>query len=101
MKQLTRKQAIKFYKSEIWKDMTDDDLVKMQLFQKRLSMPFSIFHEAITRVLNRDVYTHEFADSKTLQLEYLGEKEPPTLEEIMDIIPKEKRIFIQIEKEEI
>ena len=57
-------------------------------------MPFGVYKSAIERVLNRPVYTNEFAHAELLQKEFLGEKKPPTLEEIFAAIPEKKRIFI-------
>lgn len=95
--QLTKEQAIAFADSKIWEHWTDDQIVRLQLFQQRLAVPFSRFHEAIEKVLGRPVYTHEFGfNYKGLVLEYLGEKETPTLQEIIDLIPAEKRIVINI-----
>lgn len=94
MKQLTREQAIAFAESECYEDWTPEQIVRFQLFQQKLCMPFSVFHEAIEKVLNRPVYTHEFAFMDNLVKEFLGEKPAPTLEEIVELIPKEKRIII-------
>lgn len=94
MSALTREQAIKIAESEIWKDMTDDQKVKFQLFEERLCMPFAEFHGAVERVLGRSVWTHEFAAWDSLKKEYLGEKPAPTFEEIMNQIPAEKRLLI-------
>lgn len=99
MKQLTKEAAIKFYESGVWKDMSDDDIVKMQLWQKRLCVPLSVFHECITNVLNRPVYTHEFAHMNLLQEEYMGTRDTPTFEDIMNLIPKDKLTVINIERE--
>ena len=97
MKQFSKEQAIKFYNSEVWKDMSDKDLVKFQLFQDRLCMPFEVFHATMSKILKRDIYTHEFGLNRDgLTKEYLGEKEPPTFEEIMNLIPVEKIILIEI-----
>ena len=96
MKQLTKKQAIKFSESKVWETWTDEEIVRFQLFQEKLCMDFSRFHEAISKVLDRDVYTHEFADTDSLKEEYLGSKEPPTLDEIINLIPEDKRIIIQL-----
>jgi len=74
--------------------MSDADLVKMQLFQDRLCMPFNEFHRAIESVLGRPVWTHEFGSRGNLKAEYLGEKAAPTFDEIMALIPEEKRILI-------
>lgn len=68
-----------------------------QLFEPLLCMPFDIFHEAVEKTLNRSVFTHEFGlNWKGLQKEILGEKDPPTFTEIIDLIPEEKRIIITI-----
>lgn len=57
-------------------------------------MPFDVYQLAAERVFNRAIYTHEFANPNLLQKEFLGEKEPPTLDEIFASIPEKKRIFI-------
>jgi len=74
IKQLTKEQAIKMYESEIWKDMSLEQIGKFQLFQDLLCVPFDKFHEAIEKLLNRPVWTHEFAFKDELIKEYLGEK---------------------------
>jgi hypothetical protein len=93
VKQLTKEQAIAFYNSEVWKDMSDLQIAQMQLFQKFLAVPFNVFSEAVGKVLGRPVYTHEFASKENLQKEFLGDKEPPTFEEILALIPAGKQIF--------
>lgn len=95
MKHLTKKEAIAFYESNVWKEWTDDQIARFQLFQPLLCVPFSRFHEAVEKVLGRPVYTTEFA-TLNLQKEYLGEKPAPTLEEIINLIPEDKRIVIGI-----
>ena len=100
MKQLTREQAIAFAKSEVWKDWTDDQIVRFQLYQQLLCMPFDRFHKAVEAVLGRPVWTHEFADWKHLQEEYGGKRKAPSFEKIMDMIPEDKRIILEVPKEE-
>jgi hypothetical protein len=95
-KQITKDEAIAWYSSGIWEKWTAQEIVKAQLFQKRLFMPFDKFHEAVEKVLGRGVFTHEFAYVEALQHEYLGEKPPPTFEEIINLIPEEKRVIIKI-----
>lgn len=94
MQQLTQEQAVSFDKNELWKDWTNEEIVRFQLFQKRLCMPFNKFHEAVEDVFKRPVFTHEFAYSDELKKEYLGEKEAPTFDEILNLIPAEKRILV-------
>jgi len=94
VQQLTKEQAKRFYDSKVWESWTDRQIVEFQLFQDRIALPWSGFREAIEKVLNRPVYTHEFAFADLLKQELLGDKKPPTLQEIMELIPKDKRIII-------
>lgn len=92
--QLSEEQAKSLYDSGLWKAWTADQVVKFQLFQDRLCVEFSHFHKCITEVLGRSVFTHEFAYRDELIKEYLGEKTAPSFDEILNLIPAEKRIII-------
>lgn len=60
-------------------------------------MPFQVFHEAIEKALGRPVFTHEFGlNREGLQKEFLGEIDPPTFEECINLIPKEKRLIVMV-----
>ena len=83
--------------SKIWEKWSKEEIVSFQLFTEELCMPFGIFHEATEHCLGRSVWTHEFAYADKLQKEYLGEKPAPTMDEIINLIPEEKRIIINIE----
>ena len=98
MKQLTTEQAILFSESQIWVEWSNEEIVKLQLFQDKLCVPFSRFHEAISKVLDRSVFTHEFTTSNIENLikEFLGEKPKPTFEDIINLIPEEKRIILNL-----
>lgn len=94
-KQLTEDEAIAFYKSDKWKEMTLDEIAAFQLFQDLLCVPFDKFHEAMEHALGRPVWTHEFAFHQRMIDEYLGIKGKATMEEIINLIPKEKLIIIK------
>ena len=97
MKQLTKEQAIAFCENKCYDDMTPRQIAEFQLEQERLCMPIDVFHKAIKEALGRPVFTHEFGLNRDgLRKELHGEKEPPTLEEIINLIPDDKRILIQI-----
>jgi hypothetical protein len=96
MKQLTKEQAIAFYDNKLYENMTLKQRAEFQLEQDRLCMPFDIFHEAIEKTLDRPVFTHEFAFRDELRKELYGKKESPTFEEIIELIPKEKRALIML-----
>lgn len=93
-RQFTQAEAVAFYESKEWENWTNESIVRLQLFQDRLCVPFDRFHEAITKVLGRSVWTHEFAFRDNLIREYLGQIEPPTMEDIMNLIPEEKRLVL-------
>jgi hypothetical protein len=96
--QLTKEQAIEFAESGAWKEMTFRQRAVFQMFQPLLCMPFDIFHEAVEKTLGRPVYTHEFGSMNHdgLMAELFEGKEPPTLQEIIEMIPAEKRIIISV-----
>lgn len=95
IKQLTKQEAINFYDGKLYEHMSDREKAIFQLTQDRLCMPFGVFHEAVEKTLGRPVFTHELGlNSDDLMKEILGEKEPPTFDEIVKMIPKEKLVLI-------
>lgn len=95
MEQLTKEQAIAFGENKCYEEMSYRDRALFQMEQRLLCMPFSVFHEAMEKTLGRPVYTHEFGlDWEGLHKELLGERESPTLKEIIELIPADKRIVI-------
>ena len=96
MKQLTKEQAIAIYESRGWESWTDAEIVKLQLFQDYLCIPFDRYHEAIENVLGRPVWTHEFAFRDLLIAEYKKEKPMPSFEDICNLIPKEKLVILEV-----
>jgi len=94
MKNLTKEQATALYNSGFWHEMGYRERALFQLFQPLLCMPFDVFHEAVEKTLGRPVWTHEFAYKEDIEKELLGEKPPPTFDEIINLIPKDKRLLI-------
>ena len=93
---ISEEQAITLSNSGFWKDMSHEDIAHFQLFVDRLCMPFDIFQESVEKTLGRGVWTHEFAYIQNLRDEILGKKPKPSMEEILNLIPEEKRIVIEI-----
>ena len=92
---MTKEQAIKLFESNFWEDMSQREIAEFQLLESRLCMPFDIFHKAIEEALGRPVYTHEFGlDREGLIEEFYGARPRKTLEEIINMIPEEKRIVL-------
>jgi hypothetical protein len=94
MKQLSEKEAIKMADLDITKGWSSKDIVRGQLYQDRLFMPFERFQAAIETVLDRGVWSHEFAYPDNLRREYEGDKPSPSFQEILNLIPEDKRIII-------
>lgn len=95
MRQLTKEEAIAFYDSKVYENWTYRQIAEFQMEQDRLCVPFGVFHEAIEKTLGRPVFTHEFGlNRQGLMKELLGEKEAPTFEEILNLIPEDKRVVI-------
>ena len=52
-------------------------------------LPFDVFHEAVGQALGRPVYTHEFGlNREGLQQELMGDAPPPTLQDLLDLLPE-------------
>jgi len=101
MQQLTETQAIEIFNSNVWQEWTDKEIVAFQLYQERLCLPFARFHEAIEAVLERSVWTHEFAfisKPNGLQDQYEGKCGKPSMQDIMMLFPKDKPIILVVKE---
>jgi hypothetical protein len=97
LKSIGRDNAIALAKTEWWVGKPAKEVAKIGLFTKELCLPFDVLHKAVQEALGRPVFTHEFGlNFDGICQELLGERDAPTLEEIINLIPEEKRIIIQI-----
>ena len=99
LKEFTKEYCIKVNKDIQWNTLDDNELIKfavLQLYQKRLFMPFDLFHKYIEKALKRPIWTHEFAKPNLLKLELNGKIPMPTLEDLINQIPEEKRLILKI-----
>lgn len=92
--QFTKAQAIALHESGWWKQKTPEEVALFQLNEPCLCMPFDEFQMAVEKLLGRGVWTHEFADPASLIAEHKGERKAPTMQEILELIPAEKRIVM-------
>ena len=88
MIQLTSKQAAILYQSNIWKDWTNLDIVKFQLFQKHIILPFYIFRQAVNLILPKTVDESGF-NLNLLREKFLELNPDFSPVENIDLIPKE------------
>lgn len=87
--------AVALSKTKWWEGKTDFEIAHMQMFTVELCCPFDVFHKAIEGALGRPVWTHEFGMNwNGIAEELIAGGEPPTVQEIIEMIPEEKRIVI-------
>ena len=99
MKELTREQAIALAETNFWEKMTAREIAVFQHYTRLLCMPFSVFHKAMEETLGRPVFTHELGlpeARERMERELEGEIGPPTFEEIIGLIPEEKRLIVKL-----
>jgi hypothetical protein len=96
VRQFTRDEAIAFGNARAWEAMSFVERARFQMYQELLCMPFDVFHEAISKALGRDVWTPELSEANRQRLTDELNKivAPPTMDEIIALIPEEKRIII-------
>jgi len=56
---MTREQAVILAESDWWERVDYVTLVGFQLFEERLCMDFSYFHNKLEKVFGRPIFTHE------------------------------------------
>lgn len=93
MSKITEEIAVALSESGFWRNMTHRQIAEFQLHVPLLCMPFAVFHEAVEKALGRPVYTHEFARDHLAE-ELLGKRPAPTFNEILEMIPADKRVIV-------
>ncbi len=97
MVSIGRENAIKMAATGWWKGMDAKKVFEFQMRTKELCMDFGEFHRIVEAALGRPVWTHEFGlNWDGLLDEFYGKSEPPSMQEIMELIPEEKRIVINL-----
>jgi len=94
---LTTEQAIAYHDSGAWKKLTAYQRASWQLGQDCLCMPFDVFHKAMKDALGRPVWTHEFGlNREGLKAELENRAPRPTFDDVMNLIPTEKLIILEV-----
>jgi hypothetical protein len=92
-----RPRAIALAESAWWHGRPAREVAKFQLFTRELCMPFPIFHHALEEALGRPVWLHEFGfNYDGLVQEVLGERDAPSWDEIVALIPAEQRCVMAL-----
>ena len=75
--------------------LTLRERAELQLSQRRLCMPFDMFHEAIEAALDRPVQTLEMGlNMGGLRKELTGDAPPPTFADILGLVPEGKPVIL-------
>jgi hypothetical protein len=93
---VSEQEAIALYDSQWWKTKTPREIAEFQLDEDRLCIPFDKFQEAMEKALGRPVWTHEFAFRDRLRAELAGTRVAPTMQDIIELVPAEKRIVVEL-----
>lgn len=94
---MTSEQAIRLANSNFWEQMSFREIAEFQISEERLCMPFEIFHNAVEKTIGRPVFTHEFGlNIEGLRKEIFGNRNPPSFDEIINLIPEDKRFIVKI-----
>ena len=89
--------AIALAATKWWESKTDREIALFQMRMVELTMPFGRFHEALEASLGRPVFTHELGlNAEAIYAELIGEKDPPTFADILELIPEEKRVIVSL-----
>lgn len=96
---ITKAEAIIIGESGLWKDMPVRERCWLVLESGLCCYPFGQFHEDLEACLGRPVWTHELGLAfDEIKREFLGETEPPAMQDFLDLIPEEKRIVVVLDK---
>lgn len=97
-KSIGRHRASVLFSSNWWLDRSPREIAKFQLLTFELCLPFDLFQRAVEEALGRPVWRHEFGfNVDGLIQELLGECDRPTLREIFNLLPADKRHVLMLE----
>lgn len=94
---MTKEQAIALAGTKWWTRCSPEEATLFQLYEERLCMPFGEFQAGMEKLLGRGVWTHEFAAPERLRAEAEGRAKRPTFDEIVALIPEEKRLLVVLD----
>ena len=72
---MSEKEAIQMYDSGWWQDVTDEEILNRQSFERRTIMPFGIFFDTLERYLNEPLSQASFECPELLQQMYLAKRD--------------------------
>jgi len=93
-----REKAWRLAKTEWWKESTPREIVEFQLRTQELCVPIPDLLDALQKTFGRPVLLHELSSSNSTALldEFYGDKEAPVWQEIINLLPEERRIIVRL-----
>lgn len=89
-----KETALEWAATKFWQAEECPDIARFQLFNSRLVVPWDFFHHTVECALGRPVWTHEFADVRSLQDEMDKKISAPTMNGILDELPIGKPVVL-------
>jgi hypothetical protein len=100
---MTKEQAIALAESKWWEGKSARDIAMFQIFAADciMCMPFDLLLKAVSEALGRPVFNVEFTSKgvERLKTELLTGGPAPTMDDILALIPEEKRVILAVEPE--
>jgi len=97
-KSIGSKAAIAMADAQWWTGKESREIALVGLITAELCLPFTLLHEHVEKALGRPVFTHEFTGDGCDRMieEIRGERDAPTINEIIALIPEAKRILVTL-----
>jgi len=89
-----KEKAVAFSKTKWWEGQSARTIALVQMKIAELCCDFPVFHTALEEALGHPVFTHEMGipeQMEHLYKELTGEAGPKTFDEVLALIPEEKR----------
>jgi len=95
---VTEGEALALAATGWWEKASAREIASFTLRERRLCCPFSVFQEALEEALGRGVQHVELAFNwNGLEAELRGAVEPPTMQQVLDLIQPEKRVIVSLD----
>ena len=79
--------------------MSGEERAHEMTTREKLEVPFELIHKRIEDLVGRPVFTHEMGLNWAGLIEEARTREHSTFEEVIELIPEEKRVIVQIDKD--
>jgi hypothetical protein len=86
---MTEQEAIDLAATRWYDHATDYEIAAFQLSERRLCCPFTVFHKAVERAVDRPVWSHELLMREGCEqlLAELDGADPLTFEQVCALVP--------------